>query len=46
MLENVSEDGKELSGCLGRHQNPGEGQGGLGATLEEGSTQLQSLGFR
>ncbi|XP_016014313.2 N-acylglucosamine 2-epimerase isoform X3 [Rousettus aegyptiacus] len=23
VLENVSEDGKELSGCLGRHQNPG-----------------------
>ncbi|XP_012668673.1 N-acylglucosamine 2-epimerase isoform X2 [Otolemur garnettii] len=23
ILENVSEDGKELSGCLGRHQNPG-----------------------
>lgn len=25
VLENVSEDGKELPGCLGRHQNPGEG---------------------
>lgn len=24
VLENVSEDGEELSGCLGRHQNPGE----------------------
>uniref|UniRef100_A0A8C9J5N6 N-acylglucosamine 2-epimerase n=1 Tax=Panthera tigris altaica TaxID=74533 RepID=A0A8C9J5N6_PANTA len=23
VLENVSEDGEELSGCLGRHQNPG-----------------------
>ncbi|XP_077625735.1 N-acylglucosamine 2-epimerase [Crocuta crocuta] len=23
VLENVSEDGQELSGCLGRHQNPG-----------------------
>uniref|UniRef100_A0A8C0LFY1 N-acylglucosamine 2-epimerase n=1 Tax=Canis lupus dingo TaxID=286419 RepID=A0A8C0LFY1_CANLU len=23
VLENVSEDGGELSGCLGRHQNPG-----------------------
>lgn len=29
VLENVSEDGEELSGCLGRHQNPGEGWGGL-----------------
>jgi len=24
VLENVSEGGEELSGCLGRHQNPGE----------------------
>ncbi|KAK7798152.1 hypothetical protein U0070_012322 [Myodes glareolus] len=24
VLENISEDGKELPGCLGRHQNPGE----------------------
>ncbi|XP_073655075.1 N-acylglucosamine 2-epimerase isoform X3 [Tursiops truncatus] len=24
VLENVSEDGEGLSGCLGRHQNPGE----------------------
>ncbi|XP_018408810.1 PREDICTED: N-acylglucosamine 2-epimerase [Nanorana parkeri] len=23
VLENVSEDGKELPGCMGRHQNPG-----------------------
>ncbi|XP_073493869.1 N-acylglucosamine 2-epimerase isoform X2 [Phyllobates terribilis] len=23
ILENVSEDGKELPGCMGRHQNPG-----------------------
>ncbi|XP_049980962.1 N-acylglucosamine 2-epimerase isoform X3 [Alexandromys fortis] len=23
VLENISEDGKELPGCLGRHQNPG-----------------------
>ncbi|XP_068105859.1 N-acylglucosamine 2-epimerase [Hyperolius riggenbachi] len=23
ILENVSEDGKELPGCIGRHQNPG-----------------------
>lgn len=30
MLENVSEDGEELSGCLGETPgNPGEGWGGL-----------------
>lgn len=46
MLENVSEDGKELSGCLGRHQNPGEGQGGLGAAREEGGTQVLGSGFQ
>ncbi|XP_051034279.1 N-acylglucosamine 2-epimerase isoform X1 [Phodopus roborovskii] len=34
VLENVSEDGKELSGCLGRHQNPGH-------TLEAGWFLLQ-----
>lgn len=46
MLENVSEDGKELSGCLGRQQNPGERQGRLGATQEEGNTEPCVLGFR
>lgn len=46
MLENVSEDGKELSGCLGRHQNPGEEQGGLGASQKEVSAQPGVLGFR
>uniref|UniRef100_A0A8D1AA65 N-acylglucosamine 2-epimerase n=1 Tax=Sus scrofa TaxID=9823 RepID=A0A8D1AA65_PIG len=30
VLENVSEDGEELSGCLGRHQNPGDGAGSVG----------------
>ncbi|XP_038956018.1 N-acylglucosamine 2-epimerase isoform X1 [Rattus norvegicus] len=34
VLENVSEDGKELPGCLGRHQNPGH-------TLEAGWFLLQ-----
>ncbi|XP_058390971.1 N-acylglucosamine 2-epimerase isoform X1 [Diceros bicornis minor] len=45
VLENVSEDGKELSGCLGRHQNPGEEQGGLRATQGEASAQPWVLGF-
>ncbi|XP_052026595.1 N-acylglucosamine 2-epimerase isoform X2 [Apodemus sylvaticus] len=34
VLENVSEDGQELPGCLGRHQNPGH-------TLEAGWFMLQ-----
>lgn len=29
VLENISEDGRELPGCLGRHQNPGEWQSRL-----------------
>ncbi|XP_046308939.1 N-acylglucosamine 2-epimerase isoform X6 [Marmota monax] len=44
VLENVSEDGKELSGCLGRHQNPGEGA--ESTEPEEGTTSGLRLQFR